>query len=149
MRYRPTRRGILLGLAGTLGGIGVAGAGSLFACQRLVTADAGSAAMHLAATLPEVFAPERLARHWQGTTNPVQLLAEIRDRSGLAHALELECIASRCLAVRSQFARDFASEDIVLVDRLMVARSECLIAAFCLGADQKPFAALSVPHRGA
>ncbi len=132
MRYRPTRRGIVLSIAGTLGGIGVAGAGSLLACHRFVAADTGDEAMRLAATLPEVFAPARLARHWKGPSHPGQLLAEIRARPGLTQALELECIASRRRAVRSQFAQDFAAGDTVVVDRLMVARSECLIACFCL-----------------
>lgn len=127
-----TRRAILLTLAGGMGAVALAGAGSLAACNRLVTADARDAAERLAPTLAEVFAPERLARHWRHTVDESALVQEILCRPGLAAALDIDCIASRRAAVRAQFATEFAAGDVVLADRLLVARSECLIASICL-----------------
>ena len=127
-----TRRGVLLTLAGGAGGVALIGAGSLVACNRTVTADARAVTERLAATLPEVFAPDRLARHWPGPAGADALTHEILRRPGLVAAMEMDCIASRRAAVRAEFAREFAVGDIVVADRLLVARSECLIAALCL-----------------
>ena len=128
-----TRRGLLLTLAGGLGGITLIGAGSRVACNRMTTADAGEVVRRLAATLPEVFDPDRLARHLGHPGGEASLVSEILSRPGLVAALETDCIARRRAEVRAQFAREFAAGDIVVADRLLVARSECLIAALCLG----------------
>jgi hypothetical protein len=86
----------------------------------------------LAATLPEVFEPERLARHWQISMAGSAAADEILDRPGLVAALNVDCIATRRTMVRQQFKDDFATRDVIVADRLLVARSEYLIAALCM-----------------
>ena len=125
------RRGVLLGLAGLLGGLGLVGAGSVAVCSRRIAA--AEASLRLAEALPEVFAPARLAAHWQGPRDPDRLAAAVMARPHLLAALETDCIASRRAHVRAQIVADFAAGAMVVADRLVVADSECLIAALCLG----------------
>lgn len=132
-----TRRGFLWGSVGTLGVIAGLGAGSMFACNRRM-ADGGpqidpdEAARRLAAALDEVFAPERLAAHWPGTDRPDALLTAVQERPRLRAALDAACPATCRALVRAEIAADFGAGDICVTDRLVVSRTECLIACLCL-----------------
>ena len=127
-----SRRRVLLGLAATLGGVVALGAGSRVVCDRRVAVSARDLAHRLAAALPDVFAPERLALHWTPPAGVEGLVAEVMARPQLVAALQTECEASRRAQIRAQLAEDFFRGDVVVVDRLVVARSECVIAAMCL-----------------
>jgi coenzyme F420-reducing hydrogenase delta subunit len=132
-----TRRRLFWAFAGATGGIVIVGAGSLAACHRMT----GEASLHLmperlAETLPEVFEPERLAQHWRSAPEDWALATEILERPGLVAALRTECVATRRATVRAQFAEDFFTGDVVMADRLLVARSEYLIAALCMNVRQ-------------
>ena len=127
-----TRRRVLVSLAAGVGGIALFGVGSVAVCNRRVAVAPAEAARRLAEALPEVFAPRRLAAHWPGSASPDQLTAEVLARPRLVAALEATCPA-RCRAeVRAQLSEEFARGEIEVVDRLVVARSECVIAALCL-----------------
>jgi hypothetical protein len=136
------RRTVLIGLAGTLAAVAAAGAGSLVACNRVrsAAADVPTAAARLADALPEVFAPERLARHWAGagTADRSAVLAELLGRPRLATALGADCPATRRALVRAEIAEDFATGRHLVADRIVAARTECLIAALCLGPPGAP-----------
>jgi hypothetical protein len=127
-----TRRRLIWSFAGVTGGVALAGAGSLAACGRATRVAFAWMPERLAETLSEVFEPERLARHWAEVGRQSAAADEILDRPGLVAALEMDCIESRRALVRKQFAEDFAAGDVIVADRLLVARSEYLIAAFCM-----------------
>ncbi|MGY6633657.1 MAG: hypothetical protein ACXIU8_07910 [Alkalilacustris sp.] len=134
MTRRSTRRRVLLGLGAGVAGVALFGVGSLALCNRRVAAlPPADVALRLAEALPEVFAPERLARHWPDRGTAEQLAAEIQARPRLAAAVAAPCPARRRAEVRAQLAEEFARGEIEVVDRLVVARSECVIAALCLG----------------
>jgi hypothetical protein len=133
-----SRRALLWGSLGTLGGIAALGAGSLWACNRgLLAAGPGlapaEAARRLAEALPEVFEPARLAAHWHEGGSPAALTRALEARPRVRDALAADCPAIRRTLLREAIAADFAAGDIVIADRLVVSRTECLVAALCAG----------------
>lgn len=127
-----SRRALLWGTVGTLGAVAALGAGSLVACnRRLAEADPREAAVRLAEALPEVFAPRRLAAHWHEGGQPEALLQALQSRPAMRRALAADCPASRRALVRAEIAADFAAGDICIVDRLVVSRTEALVASLC------------------
>jgi hypothetical protein len=132
-----SRRALLWGSAGTLAAVAALGAGSLVACNRRL-ADAGldpaEAATRLAEALDEVFAPARLAAHWGDDGAPAALLDALRHRPRIREALATDCPATRRALLRAEIRDDFAAGDICLVDRLVVSRTEAMVARLCVRA---------------
>lgn len=128
-----TRRRLLWSLAGTAGGVAIAGAGSLAVCHHLTEeVSLDRIPQRLAETLPEVFEPERLARHWRKLSGDRAVATEVLERPGLVAALRTECVVTRRAMVRAQFAEDFSTGEVIVADHLLVSRSEYLIAALCI-----------------
>ena len=136
MKRFISRRGLLWSAAGAAGAVAVVGAGSAAVCGRVSQASLDAMPERLYAMLPEVFEPLRLARHWQASASETDLVDEILSRPALLTAVETECPEKRRNIIRTQFADDFLVGDIVLANRLLVARSEYLVAAFCMASHQ-------------
>lgn len=129
-----TRRRLLWTVAGATGSLVIAGASSGVVCNHARNVTERSVQKRLVGTLPEVFEPERLARHWRDSVGHIAPVDEILGRPGLVAALDAACVGARRTLVRAQFAEDFAAGDVVVADRLLVARSEYLISAVCINA---------------
>ena len=137
MRRLISRRTLLWGSIGTLGAFAVLGVGSLAACNRRFAEAAppirpAEVAARLAEALDYVFAPGRLARHWPEGDSATALVAAVYARPRLRAALATDCTASRRALVRDEISEDFATGDICVTDRLVVSRTECLIASLCV-----------------
>lgn len=132
-RSMGRRRVLLWGLAAGLGGVAMLGAGSLAVCTRRTAAlEAPAMAARLAEALDAVFQPARLAAAWSGQ-DAAALAAEVAACPDLCAAARADCPATRRVLLEARFARDFAEGRVELVDRLVVSRTECLVAALCLG----------------
>ena len=137
MTWVPSRRGVVLGLVGTLGGLAALGTSSVIVCNRRTAFAPNEVIRRLAVTLPEVFAPDRLAAHWMPRGDTNALTAEVMARPQLVAALEVTCEASRRARVRAQVSEDFVRGDIHVVDRLVVSYTECVIAALCMPSAER------------
>lgn len=131
-----SRRALLWGSAGTLAAVAALGAGSLVACNRRLADGApalgpAEGATRLAEALDEVFAPARLAAHFEAGP-PAALLDALNDRPRIREALASDCTATRRALLRAEIRADFAAGDTCTVDRLVVSRTEALVARLCL-----------------
>ncbi len=121
-----TRRGSLLGI-GALIGIG-AGA-SFLACGRGRDAAAAITPEKLRIALADIIAPERVGSAYRKERDHVGLAAELAEKPGLLAATRQSCPATLRAHVRAQVQEDFRRGDIVVADRFVMARSECILAA--------------------
>jgi hypothetical protein len=113
------------------GGIVLAGAlgvgGSLVACNstRLATLPLE----RLDVALLDIREPGRIGRAWRTRVGLPAVEAGFLARPGLVAALAPDCAETRRARIRAEVRADFAAGDVVVADRWVVARSECLIAA--------------------
>ncbi len=123
------KRAFLLGL---LGIVGVGAGASIWSC--------GAGAVEESATLPppdperlraaldDIIAPERIARGYRMTRSRAALEAEFTAHPGLATASAGGCSETMRARLRRLAQDDFQRGDVLVVDRLVVARSECILA---------------------
>lgn len=128
MSSHRTRRAFLVSLAG-LCGLGVAGAlGSLRYCARRSTATAARLD-RLDVALARIHAPRTIGRAYRAGMDEPSLLAQLAGKPGLAAAMEIDCPATRAVAIAEQIRSDFRDGDVRIEGRWVVSRSECIIAA--------------------
>ncbi len=124
---RLSRRATLIGIGGLWLAAGVAGAASVVACRS------GSARMasldRLDVALADIRGADRIARVYRAGTAPSRIAAEFEAKTDLVAALAIDCPASRAAAIRARMREDFRTGDVVVADRLVVSRTECLVAA--------------------
>ncbi|MEJ6396202.1 hypothetical protein V8J82_23310 [Gymnodinialimonas sp. 2305UL16-5] len=121
------RRNILIGAVIVVGGGGMA---SALACRP----DAESAALgeqldRLRAALDDIVAPERIGRAYRAERGLSAVTAEFLDTPYLSMAAAYDCPAALRAHLRDQIRADFVAGDVVVADRFVVARSECILAA--------------------
>lgn len=123
---RPTRRGILIGTAAVI----ATGAGaSAFACRPGATERAALNIGRLQTLLTEIQASNRIGPAYRRNTDIQTLLAEFDAHLGLQEVARHDCPQAARTELRAQATDDFRRGDIVVVDRLVMARSECILAA--------------------
>ncbi|MFV0359649.1 hypothetical protein [Tropicimonas sp.] len=127
MRY-PGRRLFLFSAAG-LAAAGVLGfAASARYCDRRVLAR-----LHLLDRLDvavaDIAGAAEIGRSYRARVGDGTLLSELGARPALLEALEYTCPETRRALVRRQFREDFRTGDILVENRWVVSRSECIIAA--------------------
>lgn len=112
-----------------LGGMIAAGAtASRIACGRM-TRDAALRFDRLDVALADLPGAARIGYAVRKETARSDLIRQFLDRPLLVTALELDCPSSRLAVLRSQIRNDFETDDIIIADRWIVARSEGLISA--------------------
>jgi hypothetical protein len=79
--------------------------------------------------LAEIHAPERVGSAYRHGKDTNALLAEFEARPGLQEIAQHGCPATARSALRAEVARDFRNGDLIIADRLLMARSECILAA--------------------
>lgn len=122
---RPTRRGVLIGTAAI---VATGAAASALACRPRVQ-DAALDPGRLRVVLAHIHAPERVGRAYRLGRDTGILLAELEARAGLCEVAAASCPEAARAALRVQVAEDFRRGDVVVADRLVMARSECILAA--------------------
>ena len=127
-----TRRRVLAAGGGALVLGGGAALGSIPVCNAL-RADLGLAAERLAVALPDIHAPERLADWWLTTQGSEDLPRLLEIHAGLDEARRVACRGARREVIASRVRKDFRTGDILLADRIVASRTECLVAAICAG----------------
>ena len=125
-----SRRAVLLTLGG-VAGVVVAGVGaSVVVCNARSEATALSLE-RLDVALAEMPGAARIARAVRAATEQAELIEQFIAKRPLVSALAIDCPASRLQAINAQIRADFDADDVVVADRWVVSRSECLIAALC------------------
>lgn len=123
-----TRRTVVLG-AGGLAALAAADyGGSLAVCGRVDIA-ALLPLDRLDVALAGMRAPERIGRAWRSREGLAATEAAFLASPDLLRAAATECPETRRVLFRSRFRADFAAGDVVIADRWVVSRSECLVAA--------------------
>ena len=130
-RFLTRRRLLAVGGGAVVLGTGAA-LGSIPVCNA-VRADLGRAAERLAVALPDIHAPERLADWWLTTQDAAELPGLLDAHAGLDEARRVSCAATRRSVIASHVRADFRAGDILLADRIVTSRTECLVAALCIG----------------
>jgi hypothetical protein len=123
---RITRRGILLG---TVALIGAGAGGSILACRPGAEETAALDPGRLRAALADIVAPERIGRAYRAGRGRDELAGELASKPGLLAAASQTCPATLRARLRAQVREDFRRGDVVVADRFVVARSECIVAA--------------------
>lgn len=120
-----TRRGVLIGMVAILGSAATA---SVLACRP----GTGTAALdldRLRLALSDIMAPERVGHSYRQDRDTATLLEEFGARPALAAAASLDCPDMLRSRIRAVAQEDFRTGDIVIADRFVMARSECIVAA--------------------
>lgn len=121
-----SRRAVLTGASGIVG-LGLAGTGlSVVACSSTDTASLRAA---FAVALADVFRPERIGPAFRASEAGQDLAAAFDARPDLLAATRISCPVMRRDQLAEAIRRDFRNGDIVVADRVVVSRTECLIAA--------------------
>ena len=123
---RITRRGTLLGLLALFGGTSGA---SILSCRPSGDATATLDPERLRVALADIIAPERIGRAYRAARDTSTLTAEFASKPGLVAAAAQECPATLRTQLQAQITEDFRRGDVVVADRFVVARSECILAA--------------------
>jgi hypothetical protein len=121
-----TRRGVVLG---TVALVGTGAGASVLACRPGADGQAGLDPARLRVALADIVAPERIGRAYGAGRARAALLAEFAARPGLVTAAAQDCPATLRSLLRDQVRADFRTGDVVVADRFVVARSECIVAA--------------------
>jgi hypothetical protein len=124
-----TRRVLIAGGGTLLVGTAAAAGGSLVFCQRRRTRAAALPLERLDVALLDIRAPDRICQALREASPPAALEEAFLRRADLLEVLRLDCDATRRGALRMAVREDFRRGDILVADRLIVARSEALIAA--------------------
>jgi hypothetical protein len=111
---------VLAGAAAAGGGLALCGAGSRLAGLPLERLDVA---------LLDIRAPDRICQALREASPPAALEEAFLRRADLLEVLRFDCEATRRGALRMAVREDFRRGDILVADRLIVARSEALIAA--------------------
>ena len=123
---KTTRRGLLVGIGATF----AAGAGTSFlACRARPDVVATLSPEKLRIALIDIIEPERIGAAYRGTRGRAGLVEELATKPGLVTATKQSCLATLRAHVRAQIQEDFRRGDIVIADRFLMARSECILAA--------------------
>ncbi len=126
-----SRRRVILGLGGTCVALGAGATLSGLSCGwRSETARA--AASRLTVALPDIVHPERLARWYLARTERSTIEAALDTPGDLALLSGIDCPAARRAEIAARVRSDFVRGDVVVADRIVAARTECVIAAACL-----------------
>ena len=121
-----TRRDVVLGTAALIG----TGAGaSVLACRPGTDGQAALDPERLRVALADIIAPERIGRAYGAERTRHDLLAELEACPGLVRAAAQTCPATLRGLLRDQVREDFRNGDVLVADRFVVARSECILAA--------------------
>lgn len=120
-----TRRGVLIGAIALLGGTATA---SVLVCWPN-TEMASLKLERLRAALVDMVAPERIGQAYRQTRDTATLLEEFAARPDLVAAASSSCPDTLRGLVRTLVQQDFKTGDIVIADRFVMARSECIVAA--------------------
>jgi hypothetical protein len=123
---RITRRGVLLG---TVALIGTGAGASVLACRPGADGQAVLDPERLRVALADIIAPERIGRAYRADRTRADLEAELAARPRLVAASAQGCPATLRDAVRDEVQEEFRRGDVVIADRFIVARSECILAA--------------------
>lgn len=105
------------------------GAASLVACRPARDVAVTLDPIRLRFGLADILAPERVGAVYRAGRNREQLLAEANAKPGLLDACSQDCPVAIRATLRMQSTEDFRQNDILVADRFIVARSECIIAA--------------------
>lgn len=120
-----TRRFILGGTAAIAAGSAV----SVLSCRPRLDMAIAPDLDRLRFGLADIVAPERVGWAYRATRTQEHLLLEAAAKPGLVSACNETCPTAIRAALRRQAAEDFQVADVVLADRFVVARSECIVAA--------------------
>lgn len=128
---KPTRRTILLAALGTTGVAAIVGyGGSLLACNaRASGRSAGVDPSGLTPALDDIIAASRVGRAYREERDRATLVDEFGAKPGLVAAAAQTCPTAMRAELRAQVEADFRNGDIVVADRFVMARSECILAA--------------------
>jgi len=107
---------------------GAAFGGSAIWCAR--GRDAAALPLdRLDVALGDIREPGRIARAWRAAAGGDETAAELLRRPAILEAMVPDCPETRRGLIRAGVRAEFAAGDTVVADRLIVARSEALIAA--------------------
>jgi hypothetical protein len=123
---RITRRGVLIG---TVALIGIAAGASVLACRPATGGQAALDPERLRVALADIIAPERIGQAYRAGRTHADLEAELAARPRLVVAAAQGCPTTLRDAVRAEVQEEFRRGDVVIADRFVVARSECILAA--------------------
>jgi hypothetical protein len=126
---RITRRSVLLG---TVALIGTAAGASVLACRPGTGRQAALDPERLRVALADIIAPERIGRAYRAGRTHADLEAELAARPRLVAATAQGCPATLRDAVRAEIQEEFRRRDVVIADRFVVARSECILAGLVI-----------------
>lgn len=126
-----SRRLMIYGLGGSVVALGTGGYASSLACGWR-SQEARAAASRLTVAIQDIFHPERLARWYLAQTDRSSLDAALDAPGDLAALSRIECPASRRVQIAARIRLDFVNGDILVADRIVASRTECLISAVCL-----------------
>lgn len=120
------RRNVLTGAAAVIAGGSVA---SALACRP----DAESAALELQlnrlrVALADIVAPDRIGRAYRQDRTASELREEFFATPSLRIAARHDCPAALRAYLHEQVRAEFQTGDVVVADRFVVARSECILA---------------------
>lgn len=131
---RITRRLMVGGGAALALGAAAAG-GSRVACTR---AGRVAALRRLDVLLPHLVDARRIGSAYRAEHGIGACLAEAEARPALVEALTLSCDASRLDRLEAAIRADFAAGDIVICDRLVLSRTECIVAGLRYDRAERP-----------
>lgn len=121
-----TRRGVLIGAGAAI----TAGtAASVLACRPDNVQVAGLDFVRLRGVLTDIHASDRVGNAYRRGKDSEALLAEFAAKPGLSEVAAHTCSEAARAALQAQAREDFRCGDVVVTDRLVMARSECIIAA--------------------
>ena len=127
MMRRLTKRAFLAGAIG-FAGFGLLGfGGSVIVCNRKRLSALPLERLDIA--LVDIRAPERIGGAYRAQVGLAAVEAAFLGNPGLLAAIASDCPETRRGRIRTVIRADFVAGDVIVTDRWVVARSECLIAA--------------------
>jgi len=123
-----TRRGVVATGVASVATVGVAGGASLLACGTEEDPNTLAALDRLDEALPDIKFADRLAMAVKAEVPEQDMLTAVRTHPALQKAMHTSCPATRRAQIRTICQDDFKTGDWLVVDRLVVSKTECLIA---------------------
>lgn len=123
-----TRRRIVTTGVASLATVSVAGGASLLACGTQEPPETLAALDRLDEALWDIKFAKRISNAVNADVSQTDILAAVNAHPTLQSAMHTTCPTTRRAQIRDICRQDFKTGDTLVVDRLVVSKTECLIA---------------------
>lgn len=123
-----TRRRVVATGAASIATIGVAGGASVLVCGTEEPAETLASLDRLDEALADIKFAKRLSTAVKAEVPEHTILAAVQTHPTLQSAMHTTCPVTRRAQIRAICQDDFKTGDYLVIDRLVVSKTECLIA---------------------